>query len=326
MQVPNFDFRSSRDDEPTGSRATSSKAAGGKTKLNLNRLKTSFVKAPIYKISFLMIALAVGLQITPWPWLQSIGRTINFLATIAIALKFIFCTPLRWANVVSFLLWTATAFSLCVLLLMFSQGAIIYTDMARSFAPSQPAINFYGLGSAAVRQWGVPGFVLSNLLSFLAAGLQTLKLTAFAALGLALYVAVTAAEVGPVILRSSPLIMRNVIQAMSQFKQLALTGDEHSTVKALIRDHNEYYTKLLRTLDWARLVAYGIDIVVVTFSTDHFFLIAPWSEVQFTFNIFDSIAWPQVFRALILVGFFEVATRFTIAIIKSYRLSIGKAY
>ena len=290
--------------------------------------KATVRELPLYKLGFCAVGLGFLLQLAATfalPWMAPIGVALDSVGTIAIVAKFLLNTPARWSNIMAITLWCSVVFFGALLLVLFSQGSIIYTDFFRSLSPGQQPIPFASWLAGMPANWGILAKVMTVALGLLSGVLTRIELTLFALIGLSTYAIVTVAEVAPVLLRASPSLMRKFIKALSQYKKAEVSGSQSKVIQGIAKAHDNYYVDFFRALEKARFAAYLLDVFVIFQSTDNFFLVAPWSEVRFGFSILEDVAWTSVGRAFILIGFFEVVARITINAWKGYRLSTGKA-
>jgi hypothetical protein len=210
-----------------------------------------------------------------------------------------------WGNV-----WALTAWIVCfaitvLLLFLFYQSAHIYASLGARLAPEFSVIDWHDLGADKVRELLIIGPLLAAILRFLAAMLDSLELTVFGLIGVMAFGVIQTAEVMPRVIRSSPRAMKAMIASFAKFKKIQPRGDEGAVVSKLYEQHNNYYEDFLTGLDWARFVAYCIDLIVCLIG-------APiivggygaWNTVKFTFG-FGDVDWANIGRIFITLFFFE---------------------
>ena len=207
-----------------------------------------------------------------------------------------------WAIIATFMSFVA----LIVLGLLFFQSAHIYATAGRAIAPESGLINLHNLGAEIFKGAPLIGWAISLSLRGLAGVVRSLELTAFGLLGVMVYAIIQSGEVAPVIFKSSPETLKNLIGTLQKFKKVEVSGNESATVRELASIHNNYYESLIDALGWWRCICYLIDFLVCAW-------FAPW--IVGGWNKFDPMLgwgnadWANIVRGLISIVFFEVAVR-----------------
>ena len=207
-----------------------------------------------------------------------------------------------WAIIATFMSFVA----LIVLGLLFFQSAHIYATAGRAIAPESGLLNLHNLGAEIFSGAPIIGWFVGLSLRGLAGVVRSLELTMFGLLGVMIYAIIQSGEVAPVIFKSSPETLKNLIGTLQKFKKVQVSGNESATVRELASIHNNYYESLIDALGWWRCICYAIDFVVCLW-------FAPW--IVGGWNNFDRMAgwdnadWANIVRGLISIVFFEVAVR-----------------
>lgn len=275
-----------------------------------------------WRTSIGLALMSIGLQLTPFGMLQMTGEMIGWVTLFWIAFGVIKNAKRNWPNATSVLLTVSLGLCLGIAVILFFVGSAIYVDFAKGLNVQQPPIDFEYLGASYAAEYGVLGRIAASFLKLLAQNLMSLQMTMFGLLGFLLFIIVTATEVAPAVLESSPIIMRNVVKSMGSFKLIDLKGSESAEARRLIDKHNNYFNDFLKWMKIARWWAYVVDLCVIVYS-----VVAqvetPWEEIWFTLGP-DTIAWMTILRVFILLGLFEITIRIAVNIWKAYRLSAGK--
>lgn len=222
-------------------------------------------------------------------------------------------------RLMGFLCFLGCFFLVCLLGALAFQAMHIYADLGRSIG-NQNLLPIAQLGAESVKSWPLVGWLLSLSLRGIAALLQSLQITLFGLIFIMLFILLQTAEVGPTIVRSSPTVMANMIATFEKFTKLRVGDSDDDAIKRLKKDHNEYYSSFLSSLDWARSIAYLIDFLVCVVA-------APiikggysnWSNISLTFGWGD-LDYTNLLRICITMFFFQWVVWVFIQFLKGFRL------